>query len=179
VNPRALAAHTIRPRAAAIFLVACMGCRGADDTPKSLPTSTPAPALAPADHLAPGELLEGADDAFGLTLPQKLRVDSAFAQVVYASGTVAVHPLASYFSARLQGGNLREGDMAATFEHVHVPTRPERELAVHIAGIGQMARVEIRDTTPPQIPALSDERARWKRVGTTPQGHLLDPTHLD
>ena len=157
-----------------------MGCRGADDTSKSLPTSSPAPGLAPADHLAPGELLEGGDEAFGLTLPQRLRVDGAFARVVYASGPLAVHPLVSYLRARLRDGDLREGETAASFEHVHVPNKLERELAIHITGIGQAsARVEIRDTTPPEIPALSDERARWRRVGTTPQGSLLDPTHLE
>jgi len=167
-----------------VVVVACTGCRGApssDDAQRlNGTTSIPAPALAPADHLAPGELLEGGDDAFGLTLPQKLRVDGAFAQVIYASGPVSVHPLVGYFSARLRDGDLREGETAASFEHVHVPRKPERELAIHIVGIGQaMARVEIRDTTPPQIPALSDERERWKRVGVTPEGRLLDRTHLE
>ncbi len=90
-----------------------------------------------------------------------------------------MHPLVGYFRSRLQDGDLREGDMAATFERVHVPGKPERNLAIHIAGMGQATRVEIRDATPPQIPALSDDRARWKRVGLTPEGQLLDRTHLD
>jgi hypothetical protein len=175
VNPRVLAA--------AIALMACAGCRRAppqdDGTKSSGPSSAPAAGLAPADHLAPGELLEGADDAFGLTLPRRLRVDGAFAHVVYASGPLDLHPLVRYFRARLQDGDLREGEAAATFEHVHVPSKPERELAIRIAGTPQNARVEIRDATPPEAPVLPDDRARWKRVGLTPDGRLLDRTHLD
>jgi len=37
----------------------------------------------------------------------------------------------------------------------------------------------IRDTTPPKGPPLPDENARWKQVGLTPSGRLVDPTHLD
>lgn len=163
--------------------MACGGCRGAppaDDGAKSNgPSSAPAPGLAPADHLAPGELLEGADDAFGLILPRRLRVEGAFAHVVYASGPLAVQPLVRYFRTRLQDGDLREGETAASFEHVHVPGKPERELAIRITATPQAARVEIRDATPPEAPALPDDRARWKRVGLTPEGRLLDRTHLD
>ena len=172
-----------RVRAAAIVFVACAGCRRAtpqdDGTKSSGPSSAPAGDLAPADHLAPGELLEGADNAFGLILPRRLRVEGAFAQVVYASGPLAVQPLVRYFRARLQDGSLREGETAASFEHVHVPGKPERELAIRIAATAQTARVEIRDATPPEAPALPDDRARWKRVGLTPEGRLLDRTHLD
>jgi hypothetical protein len=170
-------------RAAAIVVAACVGCHrspAADDTAASSEPSTAlAPALAPADHLAPGELIEGVDDAFGLILPRKLRVDGAFAKVVYASGPVAPRSLVPYFRARLQGGDLREGDTAASFEHVRVPAKPERDLAIHVTGTEQTARVEIRDVTLPEIPVLPDERARWKRVGVTPEGRLLDRTHLE
>jgi hypothetical protein len=131
------------------------------------------------DQLAPGELLEGGKKAFGVVLPRDLRVDGSFDDVLYASGErLTVHQLASYFQARLTGGGLREGPDAATFEHVHAADT-ERDLLVAITRVGSGARVEVRDTTPPPLPALPNESARWRHVGLTPDGKLADPTHLD
>jgi hypothetical protein len=131
------------------------------------------------DHLAPGELLEGTDKAFDVTLPRGLHVDGRFADVVLASGPLAVHPLVAYFRAHLQNGGLSEGAASATFDHVTAPDKPERPLSVHIQKAGDGAHVDIRDMTPPKAPPLPDEAARWKQVGLTPNGRLLDPTHLD
>src|SRR5579862_3989582 len=88
--------------------------------------------VAPVDHLAPGELIEGTAKAFGLTLPRDLQVDRTFAEVVFTSGEVGIHPLAKYFRARLEGGTLQEDDTSATFTHVRVPSLPTRELTIKI-----------------------------------------------
>jgi hypothetical protein len=141
--------------------------------------AAPAP-VTPVDHLAPGELVEGTEHAFGLTLPRNLHVDDSFADVIYATGDVGIHPLAKYFRTRLEGGSLREDDTSATFDHVRVPGRPERELHVRIGNAaGGKVRTEIRDSTPPPAPNLPDEAARWRAVGLTPQGKVLDPVHVD
>lgn len=134
---------------------------------------------APVDHLAPGELLEGTDKAFDVTLPRGMRIDGTFADLIMASGQMAVHPLAAYFRAHLENGDLREGDTSATFDHVTAPGKPERPLSVHIAKAGDGVHVDIRDVTPVVLPQLPDDTARLKRVGLTPNGRLLDPTHLD
>jgi hypothetical protein len=157
-----------------------------------------APAVAPApsastthgpDQLAPGELVEGGEKAFGIVLPRDLRVEETFADVVYASGPVGIHALVQYFSARVTEGGVREGPDAATFEHVHArggaspPNHPtdhvDRDLTLRILRQGGGVRVELRDTTPPVIPVLPDEAQRWKQVGLTPEGRIADPTHLD
>jgi hypothetical protein len=144
------------------------------------PSVVAAPSARGPDQLAPGELLEGSKKAFGITLPRDLRVDGSFADVLYASGErLTVHQLAAYFQARLSGGGLREGPDAATFEHVHVGSDSEREMLVAITRDGSGVRVEVRDSTPPPVPALPNESARWRKVGLTPQGKLADPTHLD
>jgi hypothetical protein len=175
-------------RAAALALVgyaalaAACGRKQPDQTGETTTAapvaSAPASAHAP-DELAPGELLEGSKKALGVTLPRDLQVEGSFVDLVYASGQVGVHPLVQYFRAHLTGGSLREGTEAATFEGVHAPGAPERELRVRIALLAGGSRVEIRDTTPPHLPALSDESARWRQVGLTPNGRLADPTHLD
>lgn len=164
---------------AAVAMVAgCGRAAPTDAVPGSTATSPSASAHGP-DQLAPGELLEGGSKAFGVALPRDLHVDASFADVVYASGPLGVHALAQFFRARVEEGSLREGPQAATFEHVRVPGKPGKELLVHIVQQGGSCRVELRDTTPHQIPILPDESARWRQVGLTPQGQLADPTHLD
>lgn len=137
-----------------------------------------APTL-PADHLGSGELLEGSEHAFGVTLPVGLKVDEVFSKVAYASGSLPVHSLVDYFRARLHDGDLREGEASATFDHVTAPGSPEPPLSIHIVQVRESVRIEIRDETPPVLPPLPDEAARWKRAGLTPTGRILDPTHLD
>jgi hypothetical protein len=134
---------------------------------------------APADHLAPGELLEGTDKAFEVILPRGLHVDGRFVDLVQTSGPFAVRQLVAYLRAHVQNGDLSEGAASATFDHVTAPDHPERELSVHITKAGDGAHVDLRDVTPRKVAPLPDEAARWKSVGLTPSGRLLDPTHLD
>jgi hypothetical protein len=162
---------------------ACHRAAPSDDAPGQTRTATTvAPAATsatPTDHLAPDELVEGPDQAFGVALPRALEVKGTFVDVVYAAGHASVHALVQYFHARLQDGSLREGADAATFEHVKVRGKPGLELLVHITRARDGANVEIRNSTPSVAPSLPDEAARWKQVGLTPHGHLADPTHLD
>jgi hypothetical protein len=170
---------TIAGCAALSVLAACHRSLSDDAAPSPSAAALRAPPPGPADHLAPGELLEGTDKAFGITLPRGLRVDSAFVDAVYTSGMLDVHALATYFSAHLQNGDLREGATSATFEHVNAKDKPGRLLTVHIAKMGDGARVDFRDVTPVPGPNLPDDTARWRHVGLTPNGRLIDPTHLD
>jgi hypothetical protein len=172
------------PRAAcAIVIGATVATHGCQRSPAS---DAPAGAAAnsvhtavPTDHLAPGELLEGAERAFGLPLPRGMRVDARFVDAVYASGPVLLHPFVQYVRSRLQGGDLREGETSATFEHVSVGGQPARELRLHASSAAGIVHVAIQDTTAPPPPNLPDEKARWRQVGLTPEGRLADPTHLD
>jgi hypothetical protein len=175
-------------RCAALAALGCAAMAALSACHRPAPTGDAAPASsgatirtppAPADHLAPGELLEGTDKALGVTLPRGLRIDGAFRDVVYTTGLLDVHALATYFAAHLQNGDFREGATSATFEHVTAKEQPGRLLSVHIMKTGGGARVDIRDETPLTGPQLPDEAARWKRVGLTPSGRLIDPTHLD
>jgi hypothetical protein len=175
-------------RALAVALLAAgatgVACRSAppDETTTAPPPARSA-AAPPVDHLAPGELLEGTAEAFGLRLPAGTHIEGAFVDVVYASGPAKVHPLVAYLQARLEGGDLREGDTAASFEHVTVRggrgANAERPLLVRIATSMEGTHIEIHDETPPPVPVLPDETARWRHVGVLPNGRLADPTHLE
>jgi hypothetical protein len=177
-------ARVIQSRALCVFVVfaatgvaACRSGRGEDGpagtAPSAIHTDSP-----PRDHLADGELLEGDGRAFDLQLPRGLRVEGSFVDVVFAAGPLPVHSLVQFFQPRLIGGDLREGPDAATFVHVQVAQKPGRKLTVHIARGPRETRLEIRDETPPPPQNLPDEAARWRAVGLTSDGRLVDPTHL-
>src|ERR1019366_6488256 len=181
---RGIRARGTRATLAAVATVcalasACDASRTVDESgPAASTVPVRAPVL-PTDHLAPGELLEGSEQAFGLTLPQGVKIDRAFGKVTYASGPVALHPLVDYFRARVRDVDLREGTGSATFEHVTAQGKPEPELSIHLATFRDVVRVQIRDETVPVLPPLPDDAARYKRARLTPSGRVLDPTHLD
>ena len=169
----------------AALVFAAASCRRHDpetqtEDPRATASSGQAPsATPPADRLAPGELLEGSQLAFGVVLPRLMNVRGSFLRVVYGSAPTSVHALAQYFRARLEDGTFREGPSSATFERVKVRGKPGLELGVRIATSPEGASIEIRDTTPVAAPGLPDEAARWKQVGLTPAGRIADPSHLD
>ena len=178
MTPRVLAASLVIAAASAAGVGGCK--RPTEEAPAPVPVAESTPsASAPLDHLAPDELLEGDRTVFQLRLPRDLNVDGNFADVAYASGEVAIHPLVKYFRARLAEGSLREGDDAATFEHVQVAGKGTDELSVHITRSFGRTRVEIRNTTPKEQPNLPDDAARWRQAGLTPQGRVLDPKHFE
>jgi hypothetical protein len=156
-------------------------CAQAPSTSDGVPTTNaqPTPQPPPVDHLAPGELVEGSESAFGMALPRDVHIDNMFSLVVYVSGDVSVHSLTKYLRARLQGGSLDEDDSGSTFVHTRIPSQPGREFFIRIRRTLRGSLAEIRDSTQPPAPDLPDEAARWRAVGLTPQGRVLDPTHLD
>src|SRR5258706_231399 len=93
-----------------LLTIACgafAACRKDDETvePAPLPAlPTRADTAPPADHLGEGELLEGTEKAFGLTLPRLVKVDSRFVDLVYASGTPRPDAVANYIRERVRFG---------------------------------------------------------------------------
>lgn len=159
------------------LLAACSKPSTSDGAPAP-PVVGPASAV-PADHLALDELVDGKEQAFGVLLPRGLTVEQRFVEEVIATGSMSVHSLVGYFQPRLTGGSLREGERSATFEHVTTPgTPPQTDLTIHIAALVGKTRVEVSATPLHEAPVLPDEESRWKQVGLTPEGKVLDPTHL-
>ena len=164
------------------FLAAACG-RGATQgsagqSPDTTPT-VPEASATPVDQLAPGELAEGPDRAFGIALPRDIQIKRSFVDAVHARGPFRVHSLVRYFAARLDGGSVHEAMDAATFEHVRAHGKPDQELLVQISSVFDGADVEIHTIIRPPAPNLPDEAARWRQVGLTPDGRLADPSHLD
>jgi hypothetical protein len=170
-------ARTRLPNVALVMslLIVATSCRRHDDETVQKPP--PAPAV---DHLAPGELVEGPLRAFELRLPVGLEIREAFASVVYAGGPVDPMKLANYVRSHVTGGSISVGAAATVFDQVTVPSNPKRPLRIRVDPMaqGHAARLEVRDVTPTPAVSAADDAERWRRVGMTPDGKLLDPAHL-
>lgn len=139
----------------------------------------PATVVAP-DELAPGELPEGVDHAFGLPLPRGARIEQSFADAVYARASSSSDAVANYVRARVRDGTVTAGAVGTVFDGVRVPADPARVLHIRVIRYPTLpgCRLEVRDVTPAPAPNLPDEPSRWKAVGLTPDGKLADPKHL-
>ncbi len=163
-------------------LLAAAGCRKDTSTTVEDAPPTPLPAVpsaVPADHLAPGELVEGKEEAFGIVLPRGVHVDERFVDVVHASGVASIHSLVAYFRPRLVGGSFREGERSATFEHVTAPNAPpDTDVTLHIAIGPGKTLVDVTATPVHHSPNLTmTDEERYKRQGLSPNGRQLDPQH--
>jgi hypothetical protein len=173
-------AERARKRARAFAFLAVSSLAGIGCPKPKLEEKAPPAASAPIDRLAPGELIPGDQKAFGLVLPRDLKVDQALTEVVYASGPVGASDLANYVRPRVNGGTVSVGATATVFDQVTTLEDASRLLFVRIfAGpMGRGARIEIRNVTPPPLPNLPSVEERWKQMGLSPQGKILDPQHL-
>lgn len=162
---------------AGALLVGVLACKREEELPV-VPAASASVARAPVDHLAPGELLEGSEKAFELSLPRGMHVDGSFVDVVYASGTVPSDVLANYVRARVRDGKVVTGATGTVFDRVRLPAAPDVELAIYVRPAPQGSSLEVRNVTPTRSPDLPDENERWKAAGLKPGGGVLDPTHL-
>ena len=162
----------------ATLAIAC-GKKDAPDTEERQEIAPATSAPVPVDHLAPGELVEGKENAFGLPLPRLTRVRSAISGFVLADGDVSPEAVANYIRARVKEGTVTIGATETHFENVKVPSDPTRELSIRVGpGRGQRCVVQVRDVTPPVLPKMNSDAERWKAVGMTPDGKLLDPNNM-
>ena len=155
---------------AGALLLGVFACKREEELPVVPAASASVAPAPPVDHLATGELLEGTEKAFELWLPRGMRVDGAFVDVVYASGTVPSDALANYVRARVRDGKVVTGATGTVFDRVRIPAAPDVELAIYVRPAPQGSSIEIRNVT--------DENERWKAAGLKPGGGVLDPTHL-
>ncbi len=154
--------------------------------PGGSPVASAAPVAAPpssgalpADHLAPGELVEGPDKAFGVPLPREVHLEWIHPGSVRAIGPVSVHSLVKYYRTRVAQAVRNEGDTFAELDDVRLGGQPGHVFRIRMTELPPRGTLlEFDDVTPPPAPDLPDEEARWRQVGLTPQGKLLDPTHL-
>ncbi|WP_437726839.1 hypothetical protein [Sorangium sp. So ce861] len=173
----ALAAAVICASAAS----AAPACRS--DAPAPAPTPPPASEASaprpPVDQALPGELAEGAEQAFGLPIPRRMKVRARFPDAVFAVGEIPAERVANYVRTRVLAGNVETGPAKTIFSRATVKSAPQRMLRVEVVSRAHVSELVVRDETrPPPERGLSVEE-RWRRNGLTPDGKVLDPTRLE
>lgn len=169
------------PLASALFALFVAACKK-EEIAEVIPVDTPRTedaAKAP-DHLTEVELVEGTEKAYGLVLPRNVKIDNAFVNVIYASGDPRPDAVANYIRARVRMGTVQIGAANTLFEKVQVPANPGHEINIRVAAgdNGRGCVVELREAVPPPKPLPGTDVDRFRAVGISPDGKLLDPTHL-
>ena len=152
---------------------ACSSCKRQEATPSE---------LKPPDHLAPAEVVEGKERAFGLPLPRGASVGSQFPTTVQVQTPLTPEELVNFVKARVKEGTVTPGTSGTQLFNVIPLAAPEKRLSIDVRpyrdGDGKRSEMMVHDTTPPPTePGLTDEQ-RWKKAGLTPSGLVVDPTKL-
>lgn len=157
------------------------GCqRGEQTASKVHPSASSQSAVSvPLDRLAPGELAESSELAFGFPVPVGMSIERVFPDAVYLGGEVTVPGLLSYLRKHAQVSNAELMDSTVRFSSVRIPRAGlERLYQFEVVQQGRQVRLVIRDTTPtPLQPGLTEEE-RWKQAGLKPNGQPLSVTDL-
>jgi hypothetical protein len=163
------------------FLLAALACGGCK---KRRPTEVEAPVASssaelPVDRALPGELAEGPEQAFGLTLPRVMVVRGRFDDIVYGVAEVTPDKVANYIRARVSADKVETGPAKTVFPRVTVRGQPGVELAIQVLSHGGSTELQIRNLSLVKMtPGLSEDQ-RWRAAGLKPDGTPLDPTHLE
>lgn len=153
-------------------------CREAPPAPTRTVQSAVAVASAapvPVDHLLPGELAEGKEDAYGLVLPRGFAVDQRFEDAIHASGSGSPEHVSAFVRRRIVVSTVEVGPARTIF----AAARSKTGIPITVEITDRENRVElvVRNLTPPPVaPGLSEEE-RWRRTGLRPNGQPLDPNN--
>lgn len=160
--------------AAALTTFGAASCKSREEAPAPPVASAPARS----DHLDPNELLEGKEKAFALPLPRDLKVSFRFANSVQADGIVPMEGVSNFFRQRVRDGNIQVGASETRFEKVRAPGEPARLLRIRLTAERNICHAVIDDVTPPPD-MVGTPTDRMKQVGLTPDGKLLDRSHIE
>jgi hypothetical protein len=155
------------------------GCRERR-TPAELEIHAPAPSAPklPVDRTLPGELAEGTEKAFGLTLPRVLVVRGRLDDMIYGDAEVPPDRVANYIRERVSVDKVETGPAKTVFPRAMVRGQPGVELAIQVLSRGGSTELQIKNLSNVKMtPGLSEDE-RWRAAGLKPDGTPLDPTHL-
>lgn len=164
---------------ALVLLLAAVAAACKRPAPTEPADAAPPP---PPDHLATGEVVAGTEMAFGLTLPRASRVVGRYTGSVVARSPLSPELVSNFVRARVKGGRCIVGATSTVFDHVVLPSAPERQLNIDIRlsrTMNEITLVTIDDvTTPPPATSITPDEG-WRRAGRTPDGKLIAPSRLE
>ena len=134
----------------------------------------------PVDHLAVSEDLESRDAVYALALPRASSVAFRFDRTSTVLTPLSAESLSNFVEKRVTGGKVVRGTSSTTFEDVASPKEPARKLTIEVrpAHGAFASELVVKDTTPPPNDPKLTEDQRWKAVGLTPDGKVIDREHM-
>lgn len=161
-----------------MLLLATAAC--ACDSKPVPPAPPPGPAAAASskprlvDTTAPGEIAESGERAFGLALPRGLIVQERHPDHTVADGTLAFEPLANFIRARVNAAQVETGPSKTIFVNAQVKDDPKRVVRVEVSSYAGRTRLVVRDRTKKPAEQGLTEAERWRRLGLTPDGRVIE-----
>lgn len=159
-----------------LMSVLMLACRKEVPPP---PDSELAPAPSSPDRLPRGELLEGDTRIFGVPLPVDATVEAAFRWSASARGPWSPEDLAAYLKPRLVTDHVEIAGRKILFPRARVRAGGDTILRIEVDSFRGGAILHLRDITPPPVQPNLTEEERWRAVGMTPDGRLLDPHGME
>ncbi|MCA9589216.1 MAG: hypothetical protein KC657_28090 [Myxococcales bacterium] len=134
------------------------------------------------DQLAPGELAEGTESAFGLVLPRVMIVQTRKSDAVYAwTAYASPEDVSNYVRARITEGEVYVGTASTRYVGVRLRTKKDSKLSVEVRpglpGSGTRTTIVVHDDTPK--PLEPDVDKRLKAAGVTADGKMRDPKNRE
>ena len=165
---------SLRAAAVAVIVGAMVVLAGGcspDEKSETL-TNSGASRHTPVDFVAPGELAEGPDSAFGLRLPRDMGVTSRGSDVVYAPGRIPFEHVSNYVRDRVDAVQVNIGPTRTVFRSANVRGGDPVELEIEVVVVRKGVQMVVHNRTrKPAEPGLSDGE-RWRRAGLNPDGKV-------
>ncbi len=166
-------------RPLALCLVLFTGCREKPPQQTEDVGSVPAPpASVSPDRLPPGKLLEGETVVFGLRLPRGFAVTETYGSTTIAVGQANPDDVAEYLRARVQAKHVELGQGKLTFPDCTV-LASKHPLRIEVAGQSFTTKLFLRDLSRPVAKEQKSSTERWREVGLSPDGKLLNEHELE
>lgn len=133
------------------------------------------------DDTGPGELAEGKEEAFGLRLPRRMRVERRYPDAVFVRGNVTGEQAANYVRARVVARSVDTGPSKTLFSDARVRGAEATGRLLRLEVVSSVGSTElvVRDVTPPAVEPGLTEEDRWKKHGLSKDGKVLDPSKLE
>jgi hypothetical protein len=168
-----------------LLLASCLAalslaaCTSDPPPPPPRPPVTAAPAAPAPDRVDPGEVPEGAEQAFGLPIPRAMRVDARFPDAVRAEGPVPLDATANYVRARVVAERVETGPAKTVFSRATLKSAPDRLLRVEVIAHGDRTEMIVRDETRPPSSDAVKPTDPWNKPGFDPRDRQADPKRFE
>ena len=104
---------------------ACSSCKRREEQPTE---------VKPPDHLAPNEVVESKERAFGLPLPRHSRIAGRFDKSIHVQTPLTPEDLVNFVRARVKGGKVMPGTSGTELSDVAPGGDPEAGIAQPACG---------------------------------------------